>query len=122
MFDMYRSLALLCILKTFLQGFLTANYYADFYRSLFTAEDMLMQDGYLTCLSCRMNCKLLLSYLLHYQGVLIVKVNNKNNYYKYVHYKYVVSTFSSYQYVWIVERITILTQHCISTVGYMLLL
>ena len=86
MFDMYRSLALLCIWKIFLQGFLTANYYANFYRSLFTAEHMLMQDEYLTCVSCRMNCKLSLSHLLHYQGLLVLKV--RNNYYKYVHYKY----------------------------------
>ena len=69
----------------FYKGFLTANYYVNFYRSLFTAEDMLMQDVYLTCVSCTMNCKLLLSYL-HYQGVLVLKV--RNNYYKYVHYKY----------------------------------
>ena len=38
------------------------------------------------CVSCRMNCKLLLSHLLHYQGVLVLKL--RNNYYKYVHYKY----------------------------------
>ena len=63
---------------------LTANYYADFDRSLSTA------------VSCRMKCKLLLSYLLHYLGVLVVKI--RNNYYKYVrHYKY------HNQYVWIVE-------------------
>ena len=36
----------------FYKVFLTANYYADFYRSLFTAEYMLMQDEYLTCVSC----------------------------------------------------------------------
>ena len=33
-----------------------------------------------------MNCKFLLSYFLHYHGVLVVKI--RNNYYKYVHYKY----------------------------------
>ena len=27
-----------------LQCFLTANYYTDFYRNLFTSEDMLIQD------------------------------------------------------------------------------
>ena len=88
MSDMYRSLALLCIWKIyFTRFFLTANYYADFYRSLFTAEHMLMQDEYLTCVSCRMNCKLISSHLLHYQGVLVLKV--RNYYYKYyVHYKY----------------------------------
>ena len=36
----------------FYKVFLTANYYADFYRSLFTAEYMLMHDEYLTCVSC----------------------------------------------------------------------
>ena len=66
--------------------FFNCNYYADFYRSLFTAEHMLMQDEYLTCVSCRMNCKLILSHLLHYQVVLVLKI--RNYYYKYVHYKY----------------------------------
>ena len=33
-----------------------------------------------------MKYKLLFSYLLHYLGVLVVKI--RNNYYKYVHYKY----------------------------------
>ena len=89
MFDMYRSLALLSIMymkNIFYKVFLTANYYADFYRSMFTAEDILMQYEYLTCVTCRMNCKLILSHLLHYQGVLVLKV--RNYYYKYVHYMY----------------------------------
>ena len=63
MFDMYRSLALSCIYGKY---FLPANYYADFYRSLFTAEHMLVQDEYLTWVPCRMNCKLLLSHLFYY--------------------------------------------------------
>ena len=74
-------------MENILQGFLTANYYADFfYRSLFTPEHMLMQDECLICVSCKMNCKLLLSHLLHYYDVLVLKI--RNNYYKYVHYKY----------------------------------
>ena len=42
-----------------------------------------------------MNCELLLSYLLHYHGILVVNV--RNNYYKYVHYKYAgAHTYSSH--------------------------
>ena len=81
MIDMYRSLALLCnvcMYENIVYKVLTANYYADFYRSLSTA------------VSYRMKCKLLLSYLLHYLGVLVFKI--RNNYYKYVrHYKYHIS-------------------------------
>ena len=70
---------------------------------------MLMQDEYLTCVSCRMNCKLLLSYFLYYQGVLVLTVRTTtiNMYIT----SMLVSTFSSYQCVWIVELITILTQY-----------
>ena len=41
-----------------------------------------MQDEYLTCVSYMMNCKLSLSHLLHYEGVLVLEV--RINYYKYV--------------------------------------
>ena len=62
-------LALLFIRKIFLHGFLTANYYADFYRSPLT-------------------------YIM-YHGVLVVNV--RNNYYKYVQYKYAgAHTYSSH--------------------------
>ena len=57
-----------------------------------TIMQIFMQDEYLTCVPYRMNCKLLLSYLLHYQGVLLVK-ETRNNYYKYVHNKYVLVHF-----------------------------
>ena len=59
------------------------NYYADFDKSLFTA------------VLCRMKCKLLSSYLLHYLGALVFKI--RNNYYKYIrHYKYHISMCGSF--------------------------